>query len=96
MLAFQGVTLRIDLINLTHEHSTQRTFRPLRQTHAQPAHAALAADAGGAGAEGVEGDGSDDEGQVQGQVDRPRDVHVYLSTDMRTGQNMQVILEAAV
>lgn len=59
------------------------TFRPLRQTHAQPAHAALAADTGGTGAEWVERDGSDDQGQVQGQVYGPRDVNVYLSTDMR-------------
>lgn len=68
--------------NLNHGHETQPTFRPLRQTHAQPAHAALAADAGGAGAEGVEGDGSDDQGQVEGQVYRPRYVHIHLSTDM--------------
>ena len=58
----------------------QPTFWSLRQTHAQPAHAALAADAGGSGAEGVEGDGSDDQGQVQGQVDRPGYVHVNLDT----------------
>lgn len=54
-----------------------RSFRPLRQTYAQPAHAALAADAGGTRAEGVERDGSDDQGQVQGQVYCPRYVHVH-------------------
>lgn len=59
------------------------TFRPLRQTHPQPAHAALAADAGGTGAKGVERDGSDDQRQVQGQVDRPRYVHIHLGKDKR-------------
>ena len=61
----------------------ERTFRSLGQGHAQPAHghAALAAHAGGPGAEGVKGDGADDQGQVEGQVDGPGDVHVDLSTD---------------
>lgn len=54
------------------------TLRPLRKTHAQPTHAALAADTGGPGAEGVERDGSDDQGQVQGQVYCPRYVDIDL------------------
>lgn len=68
----------------------QPTFRPLRQTHAKPAHAALAADTGGAGAEGVEGDGSNDQGQVQGQVNRPGYVHIHLSMDTRTIQQVRI------
>lgn len=76
-------------MNLNHGHEIQPTLRPLGQTHAQPAHAALAADAGGAGAEGVEGDGSDDQGQVQGQVDRSGYVHVHLSAEAGTPRQVR-------
>lgn len=90
MLAFEGDYTQNRVINLSHKHEIQPTFRPLRQTHAQPAHAALAADAGGAGAEGVERDGSDDQGQVQGQVYRPRYVHVHLNRYMRPPQQVRI------
>lgn len=80
---FLGIIFKIEMFNLTHDREIRPTFRPLRQTHAQPAHAALAADAGGAGAERVERDGSDDQWQVQGQINCPGYVHIYLSKDTR-------------
>lgn len=64
--------------NANRDQVTCLTLRPLRKTHAQPTHAALAADTGGPGAEGVERDGSDDQGQVQGQVYCPRYVDIDL------------------
>lgn len=89
-VSIRGNCTRNRVVNLNRVHEIQPTFRPLRQTHAQPAHAALAADAGGARAEGVERDGSDDQGQVQGQVYRPRYVHIYLSADMKTSQWVRI------
>lgn len=75
---------------MLHDNEIKRTFRPFRQTHAQPAHAALAADAGGAGTKWVKRDGSDDKRQVQGQVDRSRYVYIHLSTDIRTPQPFSI------
>lgn len=80
----------------TGEDVIRLTLRPLGKTHAQPAHAALAADAGGPGAKGVERDGSDDQGQVQGQVYGPRYVHIHLPYGHQQGlYNMQLIVNVS-
>lgn len=96
MLALEKDFTPSGFMNTNGVQVIQLTLRPLGKTHAQPAHAALAADAGGPGAKRVEGDGSDDQGQVQGQVDCPRYVHIHLPYGHQRGvYNMQFILNVS-